>query len=677
MAKLYYRLNKGLNDINYKFYPIEDSVYNHIDDFEMDWYQSIYYYTEEQVKEALTIITSERNNTTFSRMRGVGSVTDVITGEHFSTISSVVTNKLCWDFDSKNIEQSRMDTKKLLYRLLDKNIPENAIQVSFSGGKGFSVVIEFDKYFTPEESKEHCRSLAADLQTFDVKIYNPSRIFRVPLTKHNSGLYKTPLPIETIMDYETSEIKKLAKHRLDINDIEGIFTIQKYKKEYFPIIKPTSVQKISPEVITDISKLSFNHRMVGLSPAKWVIMNGLGYSEGERHDAYMCIGSYCRSVGWDRKHAYSLITAADRMYCERTDRDRFPKTEIWLNILESVYSINWQGGTYGSGHPLIQKIEEMLPSEVLKDFNKSQIIEIEQSYIGFLKYAKDIDNNTIKFGIRSLDSNIRMLTGNLYGLLAAGGVGKTSFGLTVLNNTSKQGVRSIYFCCDMGSNPTMQKLIQKHTGLDGDVIFENIKNGNQEEINKYQTILKKEYNNVHFSFNTNPSLKEMKDIIQTSEEMTGQEVKLILVDYLELIRVDASDSTAATSMQIQGLRQIANEMNKCVVVLMQPNKANSIQNEPILSSTAAKGSGDVDKACTAILTAYRPGFNPEDPENDKWFSVICVKNRLGELFRIDYAWEGKTGKIKEMIPIEHQELRDFITEKNEKQKEKKGSWGVF
>jgi replicative DNA helicase len=237
-------------------------------------------------------------------------------------------------------------------------------------------------------------------------------------------------------------------------------------------------------------------------------------------------------------------------------------------------------------------------------------------------------------------------------------------------------IRSIYVSADMGSNMTNQKLIQRHTGESDETIYNNIKNSNKESIENYSKILQSEYKNVHFCFNTNPSLNDIKNVIKASNDMTGEEVKLVLIDYLELIRVDASDSTAATSMQIQGLRQIANELNVCIVVLIQPNKANSKQNEPILSSTGAKGSGDIDKACTAMLTAYRPGFNPEDTENDKWFSVICVKNRLGSLFSLNYRWDGKRGIIKEMSSIEHQELRDFLKEKKEEKEAKKGgTWG--
>ena len=131
------------------------------------------------------------------------------------------------------------------------------------------------------------------------------------------------------------------------------------------------------------------------------------------------------------------------------------------------------------------------------------------------------------------------------------------------------------------------------------------------------------------------------------EEKLGEQMDLVIVDYLELIQTDKSDATASSLEAINGLREIANE-GRVVVCLLQPNKMSSKPDQPLLSYNAAKGSAMIAQAVTAMLTCHRPGYSSENPENDEYFSINCVKNRNGALFQLDFAWEGKTQTITEL-----------------------------
>jgi len=122
---------------------------------------------------------------------------------------------------------------------------------------------------------------------------------------------------------------------------------------------------------------------------------------------------------------------------------------------------------------------------------------------------------------------------------------------------------------------------------------------------------------------------------------------LVVIDYLELVAIDVADATAKSLEAVNGLREIANE-GRVVVVLLQPNKISSKPDQPLLSYNAAKGSSMVAQAVTAMLTCHRPGYSSENPENDLYFSVNCVKNRNGALFQRDFGWIGKTQTIFEM-----------------------------
>lgn len=234
----------------------------------------------------------------------------------------------------------------------------------------------------------------------------------------------------------------------------------------------------------------------------------------------------------------------------------------------------------------------------------------------------------------------------------------TSMALTLLNNTSKEGVKSFFASYDMAANILIQKLVQRETRMIDDQVFDVYRNKDVEEINRFKKILQKNYANVSFCFKAGQSVEELRDSIKKEELRLGEEVKLVIVDYLELIRAKSSDPTQASAEAIQGLREIANE-GKVVVCLLQPNKISSKPDEPLLSYNAAKGSSAIAQAVTAMISCHRPGYSSQNPEYDNYFSINVIKNRMGGLSQVDFSWDGPTGRIGQLEDIQKQDLKEL------------------
>jgi hypothetical protein len=94
----------------------------------------------------------------------------------------------------------------------------------FSGNKGFHAVIENDSTRTmapatdtPEKVKRIALKLAGDLGSFDRSIYDRTRIFRIPNSRHGkSGFYKIPLLAGELFTLTLDEIKALAQRQRSI-----------------------------------------------------------------------------------------------------------------------------------------------------------------------------------------------------------------------------------------------------------------------------------------------------------------------------------------------------------------------------------------------------------------------------------------------------------------------------
>jgi len=633
----YIRVCKGVQDKGV-LVPINTDLYKGAD-LNKDYYTSAFLYNEEQYES-------------FKKTGTVAGITDT------------VTNKLYWDFDSAdNLEAAKKDAHELCQRLVNnaKFSAEN-IALFFSGKKGFQVEVTIEKStFTPTEVKNICLNLGEGLDTLDKQIYNSNRILRLPLSRHkDTGLYKIPLNFDGLDQASIEEIKEAAANTMNPEDLAGIFKpspanifIETIRKKTPPT--PTVDAKI--KIAYDLTDVDWTSKPKFLTPEKYLL--SLGFFEmGERSHALMILGSTLKSLGFNETQTYHFLKSAAELQAERLGEDKFPKKEIYKNIIAQIYSPTWKGGVYSiTNDDLLQKLHTMVPSHVLVN-DEADVHDIMETANLFISYAKDIDKNTLEFGIPCLDDNLHIQVGRLYGIIGPPGSGKTSLGITIHNNTSKLDIPSMFFSYDMSKYDVFQKLIQRHTKLDRDTLYDIYRVGDVSEQKRVAGVVAEEYKNVRFVFKTGQSIEEMKQTIINTEKKLGIDFRLIVVDYLELVQSKYSDPTQSSAEVIQGLREIAINMNKAVVVFLQPNKMSSTIDEPLLSYNAAKGSSAIAQACTAILTIHRPGYSSRTPETDKFFSIDCVKNRSGRLFSADLHWDGLTGNIRELEDIERMELKE-------------------
>lgn len=634
---MYVRLCEGLNDYG-QLIPKNDNIYKYIKDSEKDYYISVYNYSEDQKKQ-------------FDDSGTVAGITEV------------TTDKLVFDFDSTDMNQSREDTITTIQRLKERGIDTSNINIYFSGNKGFHIVLNTNYEFTPKEAKNAALNIAKDLKSFDSVIYNSNRILRLPYTKHpNSGLYKIPLEISELQSLDIDEIKHLAQdeYEPDVDTMEQNVNIP---DNFFDDNEDSDVNHEFQESNL-LTELDLTKRPKNLSPWKYALEQGF-FPPKQRSNALIILAATYRSLGYSKTKCYYALKSAAELQAEHFNQEKFDKHEIYRNIINTTYNKNWQGGTYAEDNfpeQLKQYLIDLgVPRKDEDNIHENFVVTIDRGFDSFAKYAECIDENTMTFGIKDLDNALRVQTGHLIGILGSPGSGKTSMALTLLNNTSKQGVKSFFASYDMAGNILIQKLIQRQTTHTPDEIYDYYRNSNVEQISKYRKILNKNFGNVSFCFKAGQTVQELRDSIRQEEIKIGQEIKLVIVDYLELIRTKSSEPTQASAEAIQGLREIANE-GKVVVCLLQPNKLSSTVSEPLLTYNAAKGSSSIAQAVTAMITCYREGYNPDNPEDDRFFNINIVKNRLGPLSRADFSWDGPTGRISELEDIEREtleELRDL------------------
>lgn len=651
----YKALTKGVDGVR-KLYPA-NTIFSDIipmEEKEKDWYGSIFTYSQEHFDN-------------YQQTRSLAGIKDVKTKE------------LVWDLDDKsNPENARKDAIELCSRLCRLGINSNDISIAFSGNKGFSISVYTDTFFTPEEFRNINIALAKDLITNDTSICDAQRIFRVIGTKHNkSGLYKYPLSLNSLSEETIEDIKNRAKDMETVTD--GVYSGNRVvlPKAILDMKEKTLVPKDDIIFVNNIGELDFKFKPKGFQNCKFAIMNGF-FPNGHRNDSLMVLAATCKANGFPKEVAYGICKAASLIQAKRYNTEPHSKKEIWLNIIETVFKPTWDGGQYtckkeGWLKDLCQSLGAYKCTHSEQD---ATFVEVSDMFNTFEDYSLNIEKNTIKTGIAAFDDNVQITIGMPVALLGAPSAGKTSLSLNILNNTSKSGLNSVFFSMDMYSPLVYQKQIQKEFGYTSARIHDIFKHDKKQAIIINEKI-KEEYKNVRFSLKAGQNVKDMRDLISSHEQTTGEKVKLVLIDYLECISGPYSDATANSAKIAGELRDFATETNTCVLTLVQPPKSAGDASQPLLSMRQIKGSSMLEQSFRVILGVYREGFGPKYGQKwDKFITVNALKNTMGSLFTVDNKWNGLKGTIEPLDDVgmdEINRLRQML--KDEKDKVNDGGWG--
>lgn len=634
----YVRVTKGLSDFG-RLVP-ETELSKVVQDYNKDYYRSVYRYNEEQYRE-------------FQKTKSVGGIFDV-------TTPSVV-----FDFDSKdNLEQARKDTVELISRLIGLGITKDQILVSYSGSKGFSVELETIHTFNPNQLKTLANNLAKGLITLDNKVYNASRIFRMPYTKHPAtGLFKLPISVEQLTELNVDQIKDLAK---DINNAAdpatGGVTLP---NAILAMIQETKQEEFKD--VSDLGDIDYTLKPKAMPACKFKILNG-GFPPGNRNNALMALAAHYKAQGVPKEINYRILKGAAELQGKRFNQEPYNKTEIWSKIISVIYGLHWKGATYSCAEH--QWLKDICPNKGnCSSKGKREFVTIDAVSDVFASYAANIDQNTIKTGIQSIDDNIRLQTHSHVVIAGCSGSGKTSTILNILNNASKAGLKSVMGSMDMGAPLIYQKLAQKVTGFSDKKLYELFKSGDKKKIKELQDKIMAEYQNVFFDFRSGVEIGELRENLLAMKEKHGSDLKLVVYDFINRIRGPYSDETANLSYIAPKLSDLANETETLIISLAQIARAKGGPATPLMDSRVAKGSSAIEESATVLFGIWRPGYNQGD--SDKFLRVSALKTRMGKEFSVGLGWNGLTGNIRELTKDEQLDL-EFIETKDEE--EKKDGW---
>ncbi len=633
---MYTRLCEGLDDTGILI-PTDENVYNHVKDLKKDYYISVYNYNESHKEQ-------------FDKTGSIAGIRDVLT------------NRIIFDFDDKDLDKARKDTLETIKRLEAKGVKKTDINIYYSGKKGFHLTLETDKQFTPDEMKSVAKAIAGDLPTFDSVVYNSNRILRLPFTQHpDTKLFKIPISFEEL-SLPVVQIQTIAKDEYEVE-----LPVKSSLPEAVNNLKIAPKPKVEAKPLTSILDLSKKPKT--LSPWKYALSQG-HFPSGQRNNAFDIMARTYKALGHDKTETYHLLKSMREKQAAIFGQEKFSKDEMYKNIIDQVFSDHNMGGTYSEDHfpDQLQKylLEIGVPrredAELVEKYKPKKIGDIGAKFEDFvLNYEK----NLIKTGIKSIDDALPMTPGLNIGIVAGAGVGKTSLALKILEYSSENNIPCILASIDMHGNRLYEKLLYRISGLSREELYTKFKNGEADELKEK---VREKFKNVYIYDKSGASIADIRAYHRMIEETEGVKIKRTMVDYFERVQSDISDATASSLKVANEWQDYINDGGHVGLMFVQPNKFSMSggPDTPILNYTAIKGSSFLYQSFRAILSLWRPFYHPEWKDYDNYMKMAILKNDLGELGVFSFGWDGKRGEISELDDIQRERLADLIKEKEGK-----------
>jgi replicative DNA helicase len=263
-------------------------------------------------------------------------------------------------------------------------------------------------------------------------------------------------------------------------------------------------------------------------------------------------------------------------------------------------------------------IDELL-IEVAKIYNK------EKTLVGVPSGFTDIDRITGGWQ-----------PGNLIIIAGRPSMGKTALALSLIKNPVCLNYPACLFSLEMSESEITTRLLSTISG------YTNIEIRNARvDIQK----LAKDSNDIAFKplfIDDTPALTLFDLRSKVKKLIVKHEIKLIIVDYLQLMKAEAGSREQEVSQISRGLKAIAKEFSIPVIALSQLNRAveDRADKKPRLSDL--RESGAIEQDADIVCFIYRPAYynlsectiNGERYDSKGIVSFDCAKDRNGALFSL-------------------------------------------
>lgn len=242
-----------------------------------------------------------------------------------------------------------------------------------------------------------------------------------------------------------------------------------------------------------------------------------------------------------------------------------------------------------------------------------------------------------------LEGVSRFNNGDFIILAARPSMGKTALAVQLAKEISYDGYPVGFLSLEMSGESLVMRLVSSETGIPYERIAEN--NIYQDEEERFHASWK-EIDNLSLFIDDSSAISPMQAKAKASRMVTQRNIKILFVDYLQLMRVKAQSREQEVSLVSSMLKQIAKDLKIPVIALSQLNRSNESRSDkkPMLSDL--RDSGSLEQDADMVMFLHRPEYygimSTDKHENTEGLAeLIIAKNRNGKLGTFDLKFNGQ------------------------------------
>ena len=248
-------------------------------------------------------------------------------------------------------------------------------------------------------------------------------------------------------------------------------------------------------------------------------------------------------------------------------------------------------------------------------------------------------------GFLDLDDRLSGLhPGELVVLAARPGMGKTAMALDVTRAVTARGTGALVFSLEMPKEQLAMRMFCQDAQVDvGSVRKGRVSADGWQRLSAAAGVVSKQP--LHFDDSPSLALHQLRATarrVAADAARAGHKLGLVVVDYIQLMQgdPDAQNREQQVAGISRGLKQLARELNVCVLALSQLNRgveSRARDKRPMLSDL--RESGAIEQDADAVLLLYRDDYYRDvKPEKRGIAEVIVAKQRNGPTGTVYVRW---------------------------------------
>ena len=223
--------------------------------------------------------------------------------------------------------------------------------------------------------------------------------------------------------------------------------------------------------------------------------------------------------------------------------------------------------------------------------------------------------------------------GNLIVLASRPSMGKSSLGLNISTNASKEGKVVAFFSLEM----TKEELVQRVLFSEAKVTSGDARKG-QLGPEKWSRVVEaaSKVNSLPLYFDDAPVIT-VTDIRAKSRRLKSSKgLDLIVVDYLQLMQSSSGDNRQQEIAEIsRNLKNLARELRVPILALSQLNRAAEAREDKRPRLGDLRESGAIEQDADIVMMLYRDDYYNPGTEIPGVAEVNIVKNRSGQTGKVE------------------------------------------